>query len=831
MNAASVDLPPRREYIQNADNASAAVGEYLLKLLNTWKENIASIFRQESNANASWPPDDSKECFSSYFERPELAKQLALELAWLIEEIENDGCMFGGKEMYPHQLGQLKWLVIKLLEGGTSYLLEGAPGTGKTLVLGAIMEAITRLQRRGLMEGSVAYGTHKANVLAQQTFSQEDRHKRVLLPPNLSELKDECEYLGALFGKNVSDPLHREEWGALREERLRNENDPEKAMCALLLRWQIIERKPEKNSVLEKKIKEAALLLSNQTVLIRDIDESFMALLLSPREVMLDDGKLRYSGDLGAGIPKEFVENDLVIASKAAMIGNNDLYAEAKNENAKVLLMTMSALMYSLQHSTKSAISALLSNVEIVLVDEAKQGLNLVVEAILDARKEDSTLGLPLVIGASALSTTSPKSIAARPDADSYSPRMTIPEAIDAGVLPNVGVDVFPGSAEMLYESGTPEAREQLIAAHFATLEIPDTVDQYQPCECNSLMIVENESIVDTVRRLREEYESRGIPAIVVPFRANTKERKDKSNTQPPYSERIFEWMLDEPQYKDDKRVAKILVSGPESVADALSLTNLENVTIGTSKGVGAKTLMRIFGRLMHSNLHRGKGPDFRLYFRQGLYQGTKPEEMIFNLLKHEANLDEFTNEDLLEWTRLQVLHGKKGYESDVDRTKKMEKIHIPRTSHALGKRNLAEKTGEKTKGKEPRHPLPLQERKKPAPAKPIAPPPPMIVMTEKPKSDTEEAPLYRGWEKLEKVVVPQIRRLWGQAEVREQFTQTVLRTIELEVGRPNFIEKRWKVWQQSLGHTLSKEYNSAEDALEAVKRRFEEACRTGRTQ
>ncbi len=641
---------------------------------------MEAVFNPKTNEHASWPATDPRELFAQFANRPTLAIQMALELSTIILEIEDAGGVLLEKEAYAHQLGQLKWLALSLLEGGTSYMIEGAPGSGKTLVLGAIMMAATRLQMRGLMDSAVIFGTHRPYILAQQTFNPEERRTRLIENPRIADIRQEVGYCVKVLGEEAEQFFTQEMWRTLRLRRY-----PHREAAVAALSEGVLEKEGGDKFIAEKKdlLPDVARLLTSEAVLVYDIDDSIMMLPLSPAPVTDDESVSSYGGDIGRGIPAYYLKEGFVAARKGVdaegnAIGPNKKGVAARSlENVRVLLTTAPSVT---MRGYRTSILDVLRRTGIVIVDEGREAATRFQDAIKEASEGNASE--PLVFIASALSTTN--GLGSRPYADRYSPRLTIEEAMEPGldgkqVLPNVGVDMFPGNGSVLYDSETTEALQQLVQAHFTQFPLPDKVELPQPHMCTSLIVVSNDNIAEAVLQLRQEYAKRGIDADVIPFR-NRVSKSDDGNNKPPYSERVLQAMMDDHSNEDGKKRVRIMVASPDTVKDALSIPTLQNVTVGTAKGITRNVLLRIFGRLQHSNRHHTAGPAHRGYFRQGLYQNTKIDETIFQLLGgHEG--------DSVRWVPLQILKGDRAAAEDRERVEGVPAVNIPLSGKGLHSR------------------------------------------------------------------------------------------------------------------------------------------------
>ncbi len=667
MTPERIELPERPDLI-NGTNVSGLFADSLVR----WRADIADVFNPDKNEHATWPPEDPRRLFEYFSSRPKLAVEMALELSTMILEIEREDGVFLEKKTYAHQLAHLKWLALSLLRDGTTYLIEGAPGTGKTLVLGSIMAAATRLQMRGLMNDAVMYATHKPFILAQQTFNAHDRRLRLIQPPDPTCIRQEVSYIQKLVGSETLFP--RNVWRDMRKER----HTRDAALRAIETH---LRASPEGQDVLSTKselLDPIVRLMTGDAVLVYDVDADMMHLPLSPAEVTDDETVGYYSGDIGRGIPRSYVDQQLVASRKGADVHGVKLDCTKNGQSLDGVRVVLTTAPTILMRGMRHSIQDILGRTGIIIVDEGRNAATAFQDAVREASGKKEK---PLVFAASALSTTN--GLASRPYADSYSPRLTIAAAMEPGpdghqVLPNIGVDMFPGRGNALYHSSTVEAVHQFVEAHFTDLPLPEREHLPQLYLCTSIIVVSGETLAETVRMLRQEYRNRGIAADVIPF-CKHPEKSGAGNTQYPYSERVLQAMMDSPEESADRRV-RVMVAGPDSIKDALSIPTLQNVTVATAKGISKNVLLRILGRLQHSNKHRAAGPAHRVYFRQGLYQDTKAEETVFQLLGEHTGSS-------MQWVPLQILKGDHGAEADRKRVTGLPSMSVPLSDEELGKR------------------------------------------------------------------------------------------------------------------------------------------------
>lgn len=749
-------------------------GEYAATL-QRWTDELPRFFPEETNEHATWTPKNALDCFQNFDHRPRMAIEMALELSTIILELEAEGERYGNKQLYAHQMGHLKWLVLSLLNGGTSYVIEGAPGTGKTMIGGFLLMAATRLQMRGILDKSVLCTTYRPFTISQQALSRSQRIERIR-GSRSHEAKYEWKYLQSILGADENnDDLAL--WRSF-EKSAQTTGNIERIMTNV--RELFTKMMPEKDEeALEKALGDAELILTRQCALVSDIGDDLM-LLPFPKVIEDETPWKGMSGDLGIGVPEPYFEHKLVHGRReaGANVKTGRLTAD---ESAAVILTTDKSVF-----NVISQVRDMLSDVDIVIVDEGEVPATAYQEAILTARREQGADDThpPLVFIESALSTTN--GLGARPHADAYSLRLTIPEAMDLGILSDVAIHHFPPSDEALFSSDTEEALDQMIDMHFTTFDLPKELNQHQPYECHTVIVVDASAVDATVLRLREEYEKRKLPGTIVPF---------KGNTTYPKSDRVLLWMMEEEFDEGQRPHAKILVATPCMVLDALSITGLENITIATAKGVGSETLERIFGRLQHSGLHHTRGDRYRGYFIQGLYQETIPEATLLSFLNRTANLELSSTEDgIVQLVPLQTIHSTRGkiMDQELIGKKRMKMQEYPLTTEALQQRREAK--GTKLQKKES-----LDETLE------------HLLREPQPVADLSKIRQEPVWNELSEIADHPLMD-WSKNEFRIAFIDIMLEKL-FENGLPSFMREERKFWEVSFRQELQSVHQNGPSA------------------
>lgn len=777
----------REDLLQETPDGLPGVSLFYIRTLERWRKDLDAAFTEKENRHASYPSEDVLDGLRGYRKLPKLSQDIILELSdMILDSEENDGELLG-KIAHPHQLGHLKWLVLSLMEGGSSFLIEGGPGSGKTLVLGALMRACTRLQMKGLLDGVVAFATHKEYILNQQVFNPDDRRRYLEQELRAWDLQDDADFMQKFLGNSCTECIPRAEWEKLRRASIRGKDNAVLKLQELVLKnngqdfW-------EKN---KEVMYQLAAILCGEGVLVYDIDELPMFLpLSSPPENPAD---ISYSGDLGKGIPNEYLKENRVAARKGADIDNAlDAITNETADDVRVLLTTASTILQKKHHG---AIRGILPRVKVVLVDEGntacsnfqasiEQGIDTVTAEVREP---------VLVFMASALSTTN--GIDSRPQADKYSPRKTIAECMEPGadgrqVSPDMGADVYPYIGDTLYPVGTTEAFHQMMEHHFEEFPLNTELDQPQPSECTTVMAVNGPDIVPATEYLREEYKEEDIPAIIVPFRMNKERRTSSGNTRHPYSARVFQWLND--KGLDDKHV-KILVGTTLDLRDALSIQTLRHVSIGTK--ITQNNLLRLASRLQHADHHLKEGGErYRGMVSQQIFQGSDPKNNIFSLLGHADGKPHPSH------IPMAVVRGSRGAALDAADADGIKEVSSPET-----KKDLKKLT--KVEGHVPPRILTNQHA--------------ILYDWQLDIAAAEHDPV---WNDLELIALRAVRN-WQDVYVQQTFQSILLERI-MPV-RPQVMRENWTAWQETLC-ILMRDQDNPQDMLNVVRRRFISAAKLG---
>ena len=166
-------------------------------------------------------------------------------------------------------------------------------------------------------------------------------------------------------------------------------------------------------------------------------------------------------------------------------------------------------------------------------------------------------------------------------DWECRSPMHSFPESIRRGILPDLGVKLFPSADDVHYPAETDESLQQLLTSYFETLPAFEELKLPQPSDVNTLVVIHSRLVDTVVERLRTAYKARGSAATVRPFYGGEEDR-----------EALQIW-FDTPDAGPN-----VLVSTASIVKESLDLLSLRHLVVGTR--VSTDVLYHLIGRLAH---------------------------------------------------------------------------------------------------------------------------------------------------------------------------------------------------------------------------------------
>lgn len=527
---------------------------------------LAAVFPPDENPQSPYPPTSAEEFVCQRFvAAPALHRSLAQELWTLLSELNRNQRKVNEKTLHDHQFAHLIWIAATLTSGPnspTSFFIQGAPGTGKTLTLGVLMQACIRLQMRGMLKEKIAYCTAKPYHLSDKIRGRDMGHRRILrTPPYAPTAKDinrrrlglcrmDSKFMKNYFPKAAWDRLFAQRPSTPDEARERVEDyfreaglESDASTEAML----------ENGAMLEKVVK---VLASNATT-VRGPFGSTELLTFPPLPNAVQQ-IASHTGDAAFAIPPGYP----IFARESIGIST------ATRGDARVILEPATAFTSSQQIARYQ--EEFHRHVQVILCDEAQRRHPLTFqEPVLSAGAKHA----PLVFAAG--SKWYDKAW------DCRSPTHSFPESIRRGILPDLGVRLFPSALEPHYPSETEESLQQLLESYFQPLPSFENLGLPPPCDVNTLVVVHNRLVDTVVERLRKAHGERKPAAQVRPFHGDEEDR-----------EALQIW------FDSAGAGPNILVSSATIVKESLDLRSLRHLVVGVR--VTADVLYHLIGRLAH---------------------------------------------------------------------------------------------------------------------------------------------------------------------------------------------------------------------------------------
>ncbi|MDA1055649.1 MAG: hypothetical protein O3C40_35080 [Planctomycetota bacterium] len=528
---------------------------------------LVKVFPPTENPQSMYPPPSAGEFVSQHFSTaPEFHRQLSRELWTLLRDISRDKRRVNGKTLHDHQFAHLIWIAAALTDGPdspTSFFIQGAPGTGKTLTLGVLMQACIRLQTRHLMTGKIAYCTAKPYHLSDKVRGKGMGHRRVLRSPpyTLSEkdINRRRLALGRMDQKFMKHFFPRKSWNGLFDKRPRTEDEARRVIHDYFQEAGL--RVAESDEVM---LANVAKVLASLATTARGPSGSTELLELPPVPAVTQQIE-SHTGDAAFAIPPDY----------PVFARENIGFSTATRGEARVVLEP--ALMFTSAQQIERYQEEVHRHVQVILCDEAQRRQPLAFqEPVVSARARH----VPLVFAAG--SQWYGKAWNCR------SPVHSFPESIRRGILPDLGVRIFPSAQELHYPAETEEAVKQLLKVFFQPLNSFNELSLPQPYEVNTLAVVHNRLIDPVVERLRQAYTRLNTSATVRPFHGNEEDR-----------EALQIW------FDAEGEGPNVLVSSASIVKESLDLLSLRQLVVGAK--VSTDVLYHLIGRLAHGRSRRNK--------------------------------------------------------------------------------------------------------------------------------------------------------------------------------------------------------------------------------
>jgi hypothetical protein len=589
---------------------------------------LAEVFPPSENPHSVYPPASAQEFVAQWFATaPEFHRHFSQELWTVLREIIGHERQVNGKTLHDHQFAHLIWIAASLTNGKespTSFFIQGAPGTGKTLTLGVLMQVCIRLQTRELMAGKIAYSTAKPYHLSDKVRGKGMGHRRVLRTPpySLSE-KDINRRRLALcrmdqeFMKNF---FPRKAWVALFAQRPSNESEA----CRLIDDY--FQDKGLRASESDKMmVASIAKVLASVATTVRGPFRS-TELLTLPSAPDGAEEIASHTGDAAFAIPTDY----------PVFARENVGVSTATRGDARVVLEP--AMVFTSARQIEKFQDELHRHVQVILCDEAQRRQPLAFQEPVVAA---GGRAVPLVFAVG--SQWYGKAWERR------SPVHSFPESIRRGILPDLGVRLFPSANEPHYPAETEESLEQLLKSCFRPLNSFKELRLPQPYDVNTLVVVHTRLVDTVVEKLRQAYAERNSPATVRPFHGNEEDR-----------EALQIW------FDTEGEGPNVLVSSATIVKESLDLLSLRHLAVGAN--VSADVLYHLIGRLAHGRGQLNKLD--RMLLTQQQFADSNLAATPFVVLDHGQTLPEagFT------WINGHALMSDRAFQHDSRRLKQVRR-------------------------------------------------------------------------------------------------------------------------------------------------------------
>ena len=531
-------------------------------------EFLRRVFPQEQNPQAVYPPQSAAEFLKQRFlGAPTLHQHVTRELFTLLREIDRSGRVVNDKKLYDHQLAYIIWVALSLTHGRhspDSFFIEGAPGVGKTLTLGILMQACIRLQLRGLLKGKIAYCTAKLYHLPSKIRGVSMSKRRILrAPPYDLSPKDVRKYRRDLFKMNkgfMDAYFPNKAWEALFEDRPRNLAEANHALERSLGerdRLDALRRAADEEHGMVETI--AKILVGRATIVKGPSGNAELLEMLPPEE---ECDVTTHTGDAAFAIPHESYS---VFAKESLGVSNSEA------ADADLVLIPASIFTSTVQFEKfKDDVHR---DIRVIFCDEAQRRGALTFQGpVSDAGGVD----LPLVFAAASRWYDR--------DWDCRSPRHSFPESIRRRILPDIGVRLFPSASAVHYPAESREALDQLFRGFFRPLRYFEKLELPQPRESNTLFVVHSKLTGMVAERLRQSYARKGPKGAQVWCYIGGDEEKEKFQS----------WFV------TAREGPNVLVASPAIVKESLDLPTIRHLIVATR--VSGDVLYHLIGRLTHGS-------------------------------------------------------------------------------------------------------------------------------------------------------------------------------------------------------------------------------------
>jgi len=578
---------------------------------------LSQVFPPEDNPGSVYPPEEAEEFLQKKFApAPEFHRHISQRLWGLLNGLDGNGSVLNEKVLRRSQRGHLIWIPTTLVDGKNSpnsLFIENPPGTGKSLVLGAVMQACREELDATLAPGDasekIVFCTAKAQHLPGKVRGADMGLRHVLHLPPFDMTDKEAASMHTKISKleaPVKTLFARMDWQELMQEGMHDLKDA----------WKIVRRAMKEHGGVSDEVAEVLVqLLARRGVLITGPDKTPELLPLTPPTGELSaEG---FTGDAAYAIPKNYPVHAKGTISKE----------EASLEDARIALMPIGAFVSSMSFEKMS--QSFLRHVRVVLCDEAQRRDPMIFQGRV---LESGARQTPLVIAAGSRWYGK--------NWERLSPAHSYLESIREGHLNDFGVRVFPGEKLKHYPAESQEALEQLLEEHLRTLPLFEQLDLPQPGKNNTLLVVHTKLIAHAVKMFREVY-------------AKRKDKKDAQvfgyNGSADAPEALQAWF--------GQPGDKLFIVPASILKEAWDFPRIRQLLIGTK--VTPDVLFHLIGRLAHGQGKKNKRDRLLVSLQQ--FIDSNFSSTPFHQLAHGQTFDE----NGFQWVPGQALMSANAFELD----------------------------------------------------------------------------------------------------------------------------------------------------------------------
>ncbi|MBI3618479.1 hypothetical protein HY213_00410 [Candidatus Peregrinibacteria bacterium] len=625
--------------------------------------------RSESSQKIEPSPADPQLFIQERYRQSDaFSQELTRELALLLTELEWRRWKVNGLHMREDQIGHLFYVLASLCTGKrgemAAILLRNPPGSGKTIELGVCNEAFLRWQDRRVEEGEDpkigAFVTAKPTHMAQQAFGAQQRILRS--PPYTVTAQEISRYyrdIAKLYGDKMQRCISRKVWSPLFTGERGTAAGAEIVRRSLQDRNRLEEFEktvPNAHACIEQ----IGKLIDGSHVIVRGIYNHPDLIAAPPIPPLGEKDRLAYGGDATYGIPAS--DFPIHVGRKEWRIMKNSPEPKDAVATPRFLLLTSGSFT---GHRSREAIGNLLKGTVFITLDEAVAMNPL---QFATPVREAGGKQPPVIIAASGKDQLVPLW--------TRSPSLSIPEAVERGILPNIGFRLIGTQGRDVHGSGTEEAYAQFEGAFFKESLLLKQLGEKQPWQRNSLIVVPPSTTREVAHRLERQLKERNLPGKVLCH--DGKSGNDKEGIQL--------WFVNEQDQPD--QLPHFAVSTTTNMGMAVHLENIE-LCVAMAK-MNEHQLMQLFGRLTHSMRHRRGPQNYRALFWQQLLSDMNPELTILRLLEDQG----LVPKNALTWVDDHCIMGSKAYEADREKTQGGKAFPSSKIPSAMEHRAKTEKRG-----------------------------------------------------------------------------------------------------------------------------------------